>query len=61
MYSSLRFYLYALMSLLVLGHYGYGSRREMAMRMNLLILIEVIAAVGLIGYTVWLQLRVEES
>ena len=60
-YSYLCLYLYALMSLLVLGHYRYGSMWEMSMRMNLLIFIEAIAAVGLIGYSIWLQFRAEES
>ena len=54
-------YLYGLMSLLVLGHYRYGSMWEMSMKMNLLIIIEAIAAAGLIGYTLWLQFRAEES
>jgi hypothetical protein len=54
-------YLYALMSLLVVGHYRYGSMWDMSMKMNLLIFIEAIAAVGLIGYTMWLQLCAEES
>ena len=54
-------YLYGLMSLLVLGHYRYGSMWEMSMKMNLLIFIEAIAAVVLIAYTMWLQLRAEET
>jgi hypothetical protein len=60
-HSYLCLYLYALMSLLVLGHYRYGSIWEMSMKMNLLIFIEAIAAVALIAYTMWLQLRPEES
>jgi hypothetical protein len=60
-YSYLCLYLYALMSLLVLGHYRYGSMWEMSLKMNLLIFIEAIAAVALIAYTMWLQLRAEES
>lgn len=60
-HSYLCLYLYALMSLLVLGHYRYGSMWEMSMRTNLLIFIEAIAGVALIGYTLWLQLRAEES
>ena len=54
-------YLYGLMSLLVLGHYRYGSMWEMSMKMNLLIFIEAIAAVALIAYTIGLQLRDEKS
>ncbi len=60
-HSYLCLYLYALMSLLVLGHYRYGSMWEMSPKMNLLIVIEAIAAVALIAYTMLLQLHVEES
>ncbi len=60
-HSYLCLYLYALMSLLVLGHYRYGSMWEMSMKINLLIISEAIAAVALIAYTMWLQLRAEES
>lgn len=59
-YSYLCLYLYAVMSLLVLGHYRYGSMWEMSVKMNLLIFIEAIAAVALVAYTMWLQLRAEE-
>jgi hypothetical protein len=60
-YSYLCLYLYALMSLLVLGHYRYGSMWEMSIKINLLIFMEAIAAVALIAYSMWLQLRAEES
>ena len=58
-YAYLCLYLYALMSLLVVGHYRYGSMWEMSMKMNLLIMIEAIAAVALIAYSMWLQLRAD--
>ena len=60
-YSYLCLYWYALMSLLVLGHYRYGSMWEMSTKMNLLIFSEAIAAVALIACTLRLQLRAEES
>jgi hypothetical protein len=60
-YACLCLYLYALMSLLVLGHYRYGSMRELSLRSNLLIVSEAIAAVALIAYTLWLQFRAKES
>jgi hypothetical protein len=59
-YSYLCLYLYALMSLLVLGHYGYGSMWEMSLKINLLIFVEAVAAVALIAYTIWLQFRSED-
>jgi len=59
-YSYLCLYLYSLMSLLVLGHYRYGSMWEMSFKINLLIFIEAFAAVALITYTIWLQFRREE-
>jgi hypothetical protein len=55
-YSSLCLYLYAAMSLLVLGHYRYGSIGELSLKINALILIEAVAAAALIGYVLWLQL-----
>jgi len=33
----------------------------MSIKINLLIFIEAIAAVALIAYTMWLQLRTQES
>lgn len=59
-YSYLCLYLYSLMSLLVLGHYRYGSMWEMSLKINLLIIIEVFAAVALIACTMWLQFRSKE-
>ena len=59
--SYLCLYLYAAMSLLVLGHYRYGSMGELSLKINLFILIETIAAMALIVYTLWLQLRGEKS
>lgn len=56
-YSYLCLYLYSLMSLLVLGHYRYGSMWEMSLKINLLIFAEAFAAVALIAYTMWLQFR----
>jgi hypothetical protein len=44
-YSYLCLYLYSLMSLLVLGHYRYGSMWEMSLKINLLIFTETFAAV----------------
>lgn len=54
-YSYLCLYLYSLMSLLVLGHYGYGSIWEMSLKINLPIFVEALAAVALATYTMWLQ------
>lgn len=59
-YSYICFYLYSLMSLLVLGHYRYGSIWEMSLKINLLIFVEAFAAVALIAYTMWLQSRSHE-
>lgn len=59
-YSYLCLYLYSLMSLLVLGHYRYGSMSEMSLKINLLIITEAFAAVALIVYTMWLQFRSKE-
>ena len=56
-YSYLCLYLYSLMSLLVLGHYRYGSVSELPFRINLFILAEAFAALALFAYTLWLQLR----
>jgi|ERR1044072_3431222 hypothetical protein len=59
-YSYLCLYLYSLMSLLVLGHYRYGSMWEMSLKINLLIFAEAFAAFALIAYTTWLQFRSKE-
>ncbi len=56
-YSYLCFYLYSLMSLLVLGHYRYGSMGELSFKINLLILAEAFAALILIFYALSLQLQ----
>jgi hypothetical protein len=56
-YSYLCLYLYSLMSLLVLGHYGAASIGELSFKINFLILLEAFAAVALIAYTMWLQFR----
>ena len=60
-YAYLCLYLYALMSLLVLGHYRYGSIGELSIKINLLILIEALAAMVLIIYNFWLQFYAEKS
>ena len=44
---------YALMSLLVLGHYRYASPWELSFRVNLFILVEAVAAVVLLGFVLW--------
>ncbi|MFZ2362391.1 MAG: hypothetical protein WA040_23830, partial [Anaerolineae bacterium] len=54
-------YLYALMNLLVLGHYRYGSIEELSLKINSLIIIEASTAVALIIYIFWLQFRAEKS
>ena len=56
-YAYLCFYLYSLMSLLVFGHYQYGSMWEMSLKINLLIFVEAAVAIALIAYTMWLQFR----
>ena len=56
-YAYLCFYQYSLMSLLVLGHYQYGSMWEMSLKINLLIFVEAAAAIALIAYVIWLQFR----
>jgi len=48
--------LYSLMSLLVVGHYRPGALSEMSFKFNFLMLLEAVAALTLIAYTVWLQL-----
>jgi len=60
-YSYLCLYLYSLLSLLVLGHYGTGSMLEMSFKINFLILLETFAAVTLIAYTAWLQFRFQKG
>jgi len=60
-YAYLCLYLYALMSLLVLGRYRYGSIGDLSLKINLLIITETLAAVGLIVYNFWLQFYAEKS
>lgn len=49
LYSCFCLSLYALMNLLVLGHYRFDSVAELSLRINLLILFEAAAAVALRG------------
>ena len=50
-------YLYALMSLLVLGHYLIAPPWQVSFKINLFIMAEAIAAVLLGMFTAWLQIR----
>lgn len=50
-------YLYAGMSLLVLGHYLYAPIGSLPLRINLLIVLEAALAAALIAYVLVLQVR----
>jgi hypothetical protein len=50
-------YLYALTSLLVLGHYLIAPPWQVSFKINLFIMAEAIAAVLLGMFTAWLQIR----
>jgi hypothetical protein len=50
-------YLYALMSLLVLGHYLIAPPWQVSFKINLFIMAEAIAALLLGMFTAWLQIR----
>jgi hypothetical protein len=48
-------YLYAIMGLLVLGHYLIAPPWELSFKINLFILAEAVAALLLGAFTAWLQ------
>ncbi len=50
-------YLYALMSLLVLGHYLIAPPWRVSFKINVFIIAEAIAALLLATFTTWLQTR----
>jgi hypothetical protein len=50
-------YLYALMSLLVLGHYLIALPWQVSLKINALIMAEAIAALLLGIFTAWLQIQ----
>lgn len=50
-------YLYALMSLLVVGHYLITPPWRVSFKINLFIMAEAVAAVLLGTFTAWLQIR----
>jgi len=50
-------YLYAGMSLLVLGHYRFAAIGSVPFRINLFILLETVLAAALIAYVSLLQIR----
>ena len=50
-------YLYAAMGLLVLGHYLIAPPWKVALKINLFIMAEAIAALQLGVFTAWLQFR----
>jgi hypothetical protein len=56
-WGSLALYLYAGMSLLVLGHYLYAPVGSIQFRINLFIILESALAVALIAYVSLLQVR----
>src|SRR5271157_4532349 len=52
-------YLYAVMGLLVLGHYLIAAPWKVVLRINLFIIAEAIAALLLGTFTAWLQVQRE--
>ncbi len=50
-------YLYALMSLLVLGHYLIAPPWRVSFKINVFIMAEAVAALLLGAFTAWLQVR----
>jgi hypothetical protein len=54
-------YLYAAMSLLVLGHYRYAPMNAIGARLHLFILLEALLAIALVAYVAFLQVRVFRS
>jgi len=50
-------YLYAVMSLLVLGHYRYAPMSNIGVRIHLFILLEAFLAIALVAYVAFLQVR----
>jgi hypothetical protein len=54
-------YLYAAMSLLVLGHYLIAPPWEVSFKINLFIMAEAIAALLLGVFTAWLQFQGEST